>query len=316
MQTINATGLRKAYSGTTVLDGINLSLNKGEAIALLGPNGAGKTTTIEILMGFVPRDGGEVDVLGIDPARESSDAWRTRTGMAVQVGRDHPNWRVAEILAWAHAHYPEGPGLKSVPELLKSFDLVDHANKRLKLLSGGLRRRVDLAIALVASPELLVLDEPTTGLDPSARRSIHDIVADQLDTGTSLLLTTHDLSEAERLADRILILNKGSIVAEGSAEELRQLIESKSKVTWLSNGTHQVHYTSEPEGFLRGLLRETGISALEVRRTSLEDAYLALVNSPSAEQSLLSPLSNQQVSQNLPLIEQVSLNPQEGVGNE
>ncbi|MEZ5086269.1 MAG: ABC transporter ATP-binding protein [Tessaracoccus sp.] len=277
MTAISATGIRKIYGDTTVLNGIDLNLDAGRAVALLGPNGAGKTTTVEILMGFIERDGGDVTVLGNDPTSRRDDTWRSRVGMVVQQGRDRPKWRVQEFLRWIHAHYPAGPRLRSVDEMLEAFDLREHAHKTLVTLSGGLRRRLDLAAALIARPDLLVLDEPTTGLDPVAKRAVHDIVADQIDTGTALLLTTHDLTEADRLADRILILNRGTIVAQGSPNELRRQVESNVEITWNTDGQHHVHVTTAPESFVRDLLRDD-ITGLEVRRTSLEDAYLALVD--------------------------------------
>lgn len=278
MRAIDATGIRKAYGDATILNGISLHLDPSEAVALLGPNGAGKTTTIEILMGFIERDGGTVAVLGGDPATQRNDAWRSRVGMVVQQGRDRPKWRVAEFLAWIHAHYPEGPRLHSVDEMLDAFELRPHAHKTLLTLSGGLRRRLDLAAALIARPDLLVLDEPTTGLDPVAKRAVHDIVADQIGTGTALLLTTHDLAEADRLADRILILNQGDIVAQGSPDALRRQVEQNVEITWRAGGQHHLHVTTTPEAFVRDILRDDDVTGLEVRRTSLEDAYLALVD--------------------------------------
>ncbi|MDF1487198.1 ABC transporter ATP-binding protein [Tessaracoccus caeni] len=287
MTAIRAAGIRKTYGDTTVLDGIDVALQPGQAVALLGPNGAGKTTTVEILMGFVDRDGGTVEVLGVDPASQRGDSWRSRVGMVVQQGRDRPKWRVHEFLRWIHAHYPEGPRLRSVDEMLDAFELHEHAHKTLVTLSGGLRRRLDLAAALIARPDLLVLDEPTTGLDPVAKRAVHDIVADQIDTGTALLLTTHDLAEADRLAGRILILNRGTIVAEGSPDQLRRQVESNVEITWNADGAHHVHVTTAPEAFVRDLLRDD-VTGLEVRRTSLEDAYLALVDpNPDSHKNLI-----------------------------
>lgn len=288
MTTIRATGIRKVYGDATVLDGIDLALQPGEAVALLGPNGAGKTTTIEILMGFVERDGGHVEVLGVDPASQRSDSWRSRVGIVVQQGRDRPKWRVSEFLRWIHAHYPEGPRRRGVDEILDAFELREHAHKTLVTLSGGLRRRLDLAAALIARPDLLVLDEPTTGLDPVAKRAVHDIVADQIDTGTALLLTTHDLAEADRLADRIMILNRGAIMAQGSPDALRRQVESNVEITWKADGQHHVHVTSTPEAFVRDLLRDD-VTGLEMRRTSLEDAYLALVDPDSHSRRPLIP---------------------------
>ncbi len=278
MAVIDARGIRKAYGKNTVLDGVDLALGEGESVAILGPNGAGKTTAIEILMGFIGRDAGEISVLGADPSKSQPAAWRARIGMAIQTGHDHPKWRVIEFLSWIRSHYEDGPQLRTVDEVLAIFDLTEHAKKPLLKLSGGLRRRVDLAAAVMNGPELLVLDEPTTGLDPAAKRAVHDVVADQMDNGTSLLLTTHDLAEADRLASRILILDEGRIIADGSPQQLREQVESTVEVTWMRGGTRHVHVASEPENFVRELLLDHDVTGLEVRRTSLEDAYLALVN--------------------------------------
>lgn len=278
MAVIDARDIRKAYGRNTVLDGVDLTLHEGESVAILGPNGAGKTTTIEILMGFLSRDGGWVNVLGQDPSREQSPRWRSRIGMAIQTGHDHPKWRVNEFLTWIREHYENASQLRTVDELLEVFGLTDHARKPLLNLSGGLRRRVDLAAAVVNRPELLVLDEPTTGLDPAAKRAVHDVVADQMDNGTSLLLTTHDLAEADRLASRIIILDEGRVVADGSPRALREQVESMVEITWSQGGANHLHVAAEAEGFVRALLRDEDVRHLEVRRTSLEDAYLALVN--------------------------------------
>ena len=218
---IDARDIRKSYGRQNVLDGVDLTLHEGESVAILGPNGAGKTTIIEILMGFLPRNAGRVNVLGQDPSRQQSPQWRARIGMAIQTGHDHPKWRVSEFLAWIHEHYGTSSQLRTVDELLEVFDLTEHSRKPLLNLSGGLRRRVDLAVAVMNRPELLVLDEPTTGLDPAAKRAVHDVVADQMDNGSSLLLTTHDLAEADRLASRIIILDEGKVVADGSPHALR-----------------------------------------------------------------------------------------------
>lgn len=277
MTVVSATGLRKAYGSHQVLEGLDLQLQPGEAVALLGPNGAGKTTTLEILLGFVRRDAGTVDVLGEDPARVRDEHWRARIGVAIQGGQDHPKWRVYEFLRWARAHYEESTKLRGVDELAATFGLEEHMNKALMDLSGGLRRRLDLAAAVINRPELLVLDEPTTGLDPEVKRAVHDVVVDQIDNGTSLLLATHDLAEADRIADRILILNDGGIVAEGSPNGLRAQVRGNAEVTWHQDGANHVHVTSEPEEFVHGLLLEDGVSDLEVRRSTLEDAYLALI---------------------------------------
>lgn len=278
MTVISASGIHKAYGSNHVLDGLDFDLHSGEALALLGPNGAGKTTTIEIILGFVARDSGSVAVLGQDPASSRDEGWRGKIGVAIQSGQDHPKWKVSEFLQWVRAHYEESTRLRSVTELATTFGLSDHLDKPLLNLSGGLRRRVDIAAAVINRPELLVLDEPTTGLDPAVKRAVHDVVVDQIDTGTALLLATHDLSEAERIADRILILNGGGIVAEGSPDALRSSVEGNAEVTWRQNGERHIHVSEAPEQFVHGILSEGGVTDLEVRRSSLEDAYLSLID--------------------------------------
>ena len=289
MSAITTSDLTKRYGRNTVLDGLSLDVSAGETLVLLGPNGAGKTTTVEILAGFATRDGGKVRVLGNDPGTDATEAWRSRIGLALQVWRDHGRWRVGEFLTWVRCHYlrPECPEPYPVDELIERFDLAGHLGKPINKLSGGLRRRLDLAAAVVGRPELLFLDEPTTGLDPSAKRRFHDVMADLSDGATTVFLTSHDLAEAERLADRIVILDQGRIVAQGSADQLRRAVEGTVEVTWSSNGQRHLHATGEPEQFIRGLLHEPEVADLEVRRTTLEDAYLKLVSAaePTASET-------------------------------
>ncbi|MGO3797410.1 MAG: ATP-binding cassette domain-containing protein, partial [Pauljensenia sp.] len=180
-------------------------------------------------------------------------------------------------LAWVQSHYPVDTRPRDVDDLLATFGLSGHAQKSILTLSGGLRRRLDLAAAVVGRPELLILDEPTTGLDPSARRAVHDLVAEQVEAGSSLLLTTHDLAEADRLADRILILDRGRVVAQGSPDELRRSVEGQAEITWTSGSTRHLHVSTAPEDFLRELLTGADVSGLEIHRPTLEDAYLRLI---------------------------------------
>ena len=217
--------LRMRYGKTDVLNGVSFGARQGEVVALLGPNGAGKTTTIEILEGFRVRSAGEVSVLGTDPAH-GGEAWRARTGVVLQSWRDHGRWQVRELLAHLGRYYGpySTPGITrpwDADDLLETVGLTAHGHKRVRHLSGGQRRRLDVAIGIVGRPELLFLDEPTAGFDPEARRDFHDVVHRLTDLEqTTILLTTHDLDEAERLADRILILAGGTIIADGSADEL------------------------------------------------------------------------------------------------
>jgi ABC-2 type transport system ATP-binding protein len=234
---IDVRDLRMRYGSVEVLDGISFQAHRGEVLALLGPNGAGKSTTIEILEGFRIRSAGAVTVLGADPAH-GDEAWRARLGVVLQSWRDHGRWRVEQLLDHLAAYYRpySEPGRQrpmDVDELLATVGLTEHAQKKVGALSGGQRRRLDVAIGIVGRPDLLFLDEPTTGFDPQARREFHDVVHRLADLeGTTILLTTHDLDEAEKLADRILILAGGRIVANGSAAQLSREVEGRTEVRW------------------------------------------------------------------------------------
>jgi len=276
--------LRMRYGRTGVLSGVSFGARRGEVLALLGPNGAGKTTTIEILEGFRMRSSGQVSVLGTDPAH-GGEAWRARIGVVLQSWRDHGKWQVRELLAHLGSYYAPYSG-SGVPrpwdadELIATVGLTEQAGQRVRRLSGGQRRRLDVAIGIVGRPELLFLDEPTAGFDPEARREFHDLVHRLADREeATILLTTHDLDEAEKLADRILILAGGRIVADGSADELSRLMSTQAEVRWSRDGQRFVHSADEPTRFVRELFRQYGESVedLEVRRASLEDTYMALV---------------------------------------
>jgi ABC-2 type transport system ATP-binding protein len=281
---IDVRGLRMRYGSVDVLRGVDFSARSGEVLALLGPNGAGKTTTIEILEGFRMRSAGEVRVLGVDPAR-GDERWRARLGVVLQSWRDHGKWRVRELLDNLGRYYApySTPGHKrpyDVDHLIRTVGLVEQAGKKISSLSGGQRRRLDVAIGIVGKPELLFLDEPTAGFDPHARREFHDLVHRLSDLeDTTILLTTHDLDEAEKLADRILILAGGTIIANGSADQLSRRMSTNAEVKWTQDGQLFVHSAPDATRFVRGLFGQYGdrISNLEVRRASLEDAYMALV---------------------------------------
>jgi ABC-2 type transport system ATP-binding protein len=238
--------LRMRYGRTDVLAGVSFGARRGEVLALLGPNGAGKTTTIEILEGFRMRSSGRVSVLGTDPAH-GGEAWRARIGVVLQSWRDHGKWQVRELLAhlgWYYTPYA-APGLPrpwDVDELIATVGLTEQAGQRVRRLSGGQRRRLDVAIGIVGRPELLFLDEPTAGFDPEARREFHDLVHRLADREeATILLTTHDLDEAEKLADRILVLAGGTIVADGSADELSRRMSTQAEVRWSRDGQRFVH---------------------------------------------------------------------------
>jgi ABC-2 type transport system ATP-binding protein len=281
---IEVRDLRMRYGDSEVLAGVDFTAAAGEVVVLLGPNGAGKTTTIEILEGFRVRSGGHVGVLGTDPA-DGDEQWRSRLGVVLQSWRDHSKWRVRELLAHLGAYYqdystPDRARPWPVDELLEVVGLTAAADTRIARLSGGQRRRLDVAIGIVGRPELLFLDEPTVGFDPEARREFHDLVHRLTDVdSTTILLTTHDLDEAEKLADRILILTRGQIVASGSADELSRQVAGESEIRWTRDGQRFVHSADDATGFVRELFRQHGdaIGDLEVRRSSLEETYMKLV---------------------------------------
>ncbi|MFI6510976.1 ABC transporter ATP-binding protein [Streptosporangium sp. NPDC050855] len=281
---LDVDGLRMRYGSLDVLHDVTFQARHGEVLALLGPNGAGKTTTIEILEGFRVRSQGRVSVLGADPAH-GDEQWRARLGIVLQSWRDHGKWRVREFLAHLGTYYAPYtvPGISrpwDPDELIERVGLTEHAGKKLKTLSGGQRRRLDVAIGLVGRPEVLFLDEPTTGFDPQARSDFHDLVRDLADAReTTVLLTTHDLDEAEKLADRILVLNGGRIVADGTAAELARRIVGEDEVRWVRDGRRYVERTPDSTTFARELFARYGddVRELEVQRASLEQTYLALV---------------------------------------
>ncbi|MBL1073038.1 ABC transporter ATP-binding protein [Nocardia sp. 2] len=276
--------LRMRYGTRDVLRDVTFQAHRGEVLVLLGPNGAGKTTTIEILEGFRMRSAGRVEVLGADPAH-GDEAWRARLGVVLQSWRDHSKWRVRELLDYLGRFYaPYSTADIRRPwdtdELIAAVGLTEHADAKVLTLSGGQRRRLDVAIGIVGRPELLFLDEPTAGFDPQARREFHDLVhrlAD--DDHTTILLTTHDLDEAEKLADRILILAGGRIIADGSADQLSRRIAGEAEVKWTRDGQRFVHTTPESTKFVYELFQQHGteIGELEVHRASLEDTYMTLV---------------------------------------
>ncbi|MBB4967816.1 ABC-2 type transport system ATP-binding protein [Saccharothrix violaceirubra] len=281
---IDVRDLRMRYGTNDVLHGVAFGADRGEVVALLGPNGAGKTTTIEILEGFRTPSSGTVRVLGVDPAT-GDEHWRAKLGVVLQSWRDHARWKVRELLHHLGRYYTpygttEHPRPFDTDELIATVGLTEHAGKKIGSLSGGQRRRLDVAIGIVGKPELLFLDEPTAGFDPHARRDFHDLVHRLSDIdGMTILLTTHDLAEAEKLADRILILAGGRIIADGSPDQLSRRVKATSEVRWTQDGRRHVHPAEDATAFVRDLLGQhpTDISELEVRRSTLEDTYMALV---------------------------------------
>ncbi|GID26172.1 ABC transporter ATP-binding protein [Paractinoplanes brasiliensis] len=274
MTAIEVRGLRKAYKGHEVVRGIDLDVARGEVFALLGPNGAGKTTTTEILEGHRRRDSGEVRVLGEDPGTAGPE-WRARIGIVLQDTDDAADLTVHEMIKHVSGFYP---GPRPVAEVIGLVGLEEKKKSRIRTLSGGQRRRLDVALGIVGRPELLFLDEPTTGFDPEARRRFWDLVRALAAEGTTILLTTHYLEEAEALADRLAVLASGQIVAEGTPAELGGRASAAARVTWHENGVRHSEEVADPAPLLRKLLAaDTDLSTLTVTRPTLEDVYLSLI---------------------------------------
>lgn len=282
---IDVEDVRMRYGATDVLKGVTFRAHRGEVLVMLGPNGAGKSTTLEILEGFRLRSSGRVEVLGSDPA-DADELWRARIGVVLQSWRDHGRWRVGELLDYLGSFYvPFGTAEHRRPwdvgRLLELVGLTDRAESKIGSLSGGQRRRMDVAIGIVGKPEVLFLDEPTAGFDPDSRREFHDLVHRLADLdGTTILVTTHDLDEAEKLADRIVILGGGRIIADGSPDDLARTMPSDSEVRWSVDGSRSVHSTAQSARFVHDLFAQYGdrVVDLEVRRATLEDTYMSLVH--------------------------------------
>ena len=282
MSAIQVSGLRKSYGPREVLHGISFAVENGEVFALLGPNGAGKTTTVEILEGYRNRDGGDVRVLGEDPQRAGS-SFRARIGIVLQSSAVYHLLTVREILELFAGYYPS-PRLPD--EVIELVGLDGSRDARVRTLSGGQLRRLDLALALVGNPELIFLDEPTTGFDPAARRQAWETIRGLRALGKSILLTTHYMEEAHRLADRLAILREGAIVATGSPGELLAG-HAGVEIRFRRNGREVVIDTDEPTRVLHELTAEalaagSELEGLEVHRRSLEDVYLELTREEEA----------------------------------
>jgi ABC-2 type transport system ATP-binding protein len=256
--------------------GIDFEIAAGEVFGLLGPNGAGKTTTVEILEGYRKRDGGSVEVLGVDPQR-AGRSWRNRLGVVLQSSSLYPALTVRESLR-VFAGYYETP--RDVDEVIELIGLREKQDARARTLSGGQQRRLDLGLGLIGDPELIFLDEPTTGFDPGARRTAWETIRNLRALGKTILLTTHYLDEAEQLADRVAVLRDGVIVREGSPSELTGgAVETE--IRYRLAGQEVVEHTREPTRRLNELTAEAlargeELEALEVRRPTLEDVYLEL----------------------------------------
>ncbi len=274
---ISVQGLRKTYGDLAAVDGVDLEVDPGECLAMLGPNGAGKTTTVEILEGYRHRDAGEVSVLGLDPSAATA-AWRSRIGIVLQSATDVAELTVDETVRHFARYYPSP---RDPDEVVAAVGLVDKRSTRIRQLSGGQRRRLDVALGIVGRPELLFLDEPTTGFDPEARRQFWDLIDGlRADGGTTILLTTHYLEEAERLADRVAVIARGKIVAMGDPITLGGRSSADATVTWSeADGPHSLQTATPTSVVLDLSSRFPGeIPELSVRRPSLEDVYLTLVD--------------------------------------
>jgi ABC-2 type transport system ATP-binding protein len=274
---VSVRGLTKSYGDFEALKGVDFELRAGEVFGLLGPNGAGKTTTIEILEGYRERDGGDVRVLGADPAKAGLE-WRQRIGVVLQSSAMYENLTVAEQLAQFGGYY-EHP--RPVDEVIGLIGLEEKRDARARKLSGGQRRRLDLGLALIGDPELIFLDEPTTGFDPAARRRAWGTIRSLRALGKTILLTTHYLDEVEQLADRVAVLREGHIVASGTVNELIGGTPA-TEIRYRRNGEVVVLETDEPTRVLHELTaaaikRGEELEGLEVRKPSLEEVYLSLV---------------------------------------
>jgi ABC-2 type transport system ATP-binding protein len=273
---ISVHGLRKSYGDYEAVRGISFEIPEGEVFGLLGPNGAGKTTTIEILEGYRPRDAGEVDVLGFDPGR-AGPAFRERIGVVLQQSQLWPTITVAETHRMFAGYYDRP---RNVDEVIKLVGLEEKRDARVKTLSGGQKRRLDLGVALVGDPDLVFLDEPTTGFDPAARRAAWDMIRALRSLGKTILLTTHYLDEAEQLADRVAVLREGQIIREGTPAELTGGT-NETEVRYRQDGHEVVIHTTEPTRILQeltaaALAEGREVEGLQVRRPTLEDVYLSL----------------------------------------
>jgi len=276
MSAVRVRGLRKRYGEHEAVRGIDFEIRAGEVFGLLGPNGAGKTTTVEILEGYRSRDAGEVEVLGEDP-QHAGTRWRERLGVVLQSSSLYANLTPRESLRLFAGYYANP---RDADEVIEIVGLSAKADARARTLSGGQKRRLDLGLALVGNPELIFLDEPTTGFDPQARRQAWDTIRNLRSLGTTVLLTTHYLDEAEQLADRVAVITNGEIIREGSPAELTSA-SPETEIRYRVNGEEVLERSANPTRRLHELTaaaleRGEELEGLEVRRPTLEEVYLEL----------------------------------------
>ena len=272
---VRVRGLRKRYGDLDAVDGVDLDIPRGEVFALLGPNGAGKSTTVEILEGHRRRTGGEVSVLGVDPGRPTR-AWRSRIGVVLQTSNEQPPLGVRDMVRHFAGYYPNP---RDVDEVIEAVGLTEKADARLSQLSGGQRRRVDVALGIVGDPELLFLDEPTTGFDPDARRRFWRLIDGLAGGGTTILLTTHYLDEAEALADRVGVIAGGRMVEVAAPRDLGGRSTATARVAWTGPEGPQSLETDSPTQVVAELAAKFDgeVPELTVSRPTLEDVYLSMI---------------------------------------
>ena len=269
-------GLHKNYGKVEAVRGVDLDVEQGEVFALLGPNGAGKSTTVEILEAHRKRTSGEVTVLGVDPAR-GDRRWRSRIGIVLQTSNETLDMSVSELVRHFAGYYPRP---RDADEVIAAVGLTEQAGARMRTLSGGQRRRLDVALGVVGRPELLFLDEPTTGFDPEARRQFWSLIKSLAEEGTTILLTTHYLDEAEYLADRVAVIAQGQVLDVGTPDRIGGRDQAVATVSWTDESGPHREETRTPSALLGRLIADAAgreIPDLTVTRPSLEEAYLRMI---------------------------------------
>lgn len=275
---ISVEGLRKSYGALTVVKDLSLTINQGEIFAILGPNGAGKTTTVEILEGFRTADSGTISVLDTDPAIKGAAAlaWRNRIGIVLQSTQDTAELTVREALSHFASYYSQP---RDVEDVIALVGLQEKADDRARTLSGGQRRRLDVGLGIIGRPELLFLDEPTTGFDPEARRAFWVLIKQLKSEGTTILLTTHYLDEAEALADRVAVMNHGEILEVSTPALLGGRADARATISWREGGEVKSEESDTPTEFVKSLNARLGgeVPELSIHRPTLEDIYLSMI---------------------------------------